>query len=69
MEWHIENRLHWVRDVTFGDDAHRARAGTGPAVTAVLRNTAIEFHRHNGETDIARAARRANRRPHDSSPP
>ncbi|MGW3606509.1 hypothetical protein [Micromonospora sp. NPDC005161] len=65
LEWHIDNRLHWVRDVTFHEDAHRARTGNGPAVAAVLRNTAIGFHRGNGETNIARATRRANRRPHD----
>ncbi|MEU7999188.1 hypothetical protein AB0B83_28255 [Micromonospora sp. NPDC049060] len=35
LEWHIENRLHWIRDVTFHEDAHRARTGNGPAVTAV----------------------------------
>lgn len=64
-EWHIENRLHWVRDVTFAEDAHQARTGNGPAVAAVLRNTAIGYHRSNGETNIARATRRANRRPHD----
>src|SRR4051812_43811062 len=62
MEWHIENRLHWVRDETFGEDAHQARTGNGPAVAAVLRNTAIGYHRSNGEPNIARAARRANRR-------
>ncbi|MFV2012562.1 MULTISPECIES: transposase [unclassified Micromonospora] len=65
LEWHIENRLHWVRDVTFYEDTHRARTGNGPAVTAVLRNTAIGYHRGNGETNIATATRRANRRPHD----
>lgn len=65
LEWHIENRLHWVRDVTLGEDAHRARTGNGPAVAAVLRNTAIGYHRSNGETNIARATRRANRRPDD----
>lgn len=64
-EWHIENRLHWVRDMTFGEDTQRARTGNGPAIAAVLRNTAIGFHRGNGETNIARATRRANRRPHD----
>jgi predicted transposase YbfD/YdcC len=63
--WHIENRLHWIRDVTFGEDAHQARTGNGPAVAAVLRNTAIGYHRGNGETNIARATRRANRRPDD----
>jgi predicted transposase YbfD/YdcC len=64
-EWHIENRLHWIRDVTFTEDAHQARTGNGPAVTAVLRNTAIGYHRSNGEPNIARATRRANRRPND----
>ena len=63
LEWHIENRLHWVRDVTLREDAHQARTGNGPTVAAVLRNTAIGYHRSNGETNIARATRRANRRP------
>ena len=63
--WHIENRLHRVRDVTFGEDAHQATTGNGPAVAAVLRNTAIGYHRSNGEPNIARATRRANRRTHD----
>ena len=64
-EWLIENHVHHVRDVTFGEDLHQARTGTGPAVLATLRNTAIGHHRLNGETNIARALRRANRRPHD----
>jgi predicted transposase YbfD/YdcC len=64
-EWLIENQVHHVRDVTFREDAHRARTGTGPEVIATLRNTAIGYHRSNGETNIARATRRANRRPND----
>lgn len=64
-EWHIENRLHYVRDVTLREDAHQARTGNGPAVFATLRNTSIGYHRSNGETNIARAVRRANRRPTD----
>lgn len=63
-EWLIE-ALHHVRDVTFHEDSHQARTGNGPAVMATLRNTAIGFHRTSGETNIARATRRANRRPHD----
>jgi predicted transposase YbfD/YdcC len=63
-EWLIE-ALHHVRDVTFREDLHQARTGTGPAVIATLRNTAIGFHHTNGDTNIARATRRANRRPHD----
>ncbi|MCS7480464.1 ISAs1 family transposase [Umezawaea endophytica] len=64
-EWLIENQIHHVRDVTFREDSHQARTGTGPAVIATLRNTAIGWHRTNGDTNIARALRRANRRPHD----
>ncbi|WP_375373613.1 ISAs1 family transposase [Micromonospora sp. ATA51] len=64
-EWLIENRVHHVRDVTFREDLHQARTGTGPAVLATLRNTAIGYHHTAGETNIARATRRANRRPHD----
>ena len=64
-EWLIENLVHHVRDVTFREDSHQARTGNGPAVMATLRNTSIGFHRTNGDTNIARAARRANRRPHD----
>lgn len=64
-EWLIENQLHHVRDVTFGEDLHQARTGTGPAVMATLRNTSIGYHRTNGQTNIARATRHANRRSHD----
>ncbi|MFI7542157.1 transposase [Actinoplanes sp. NPDC049599] len=64
-EWLIENLVHYVRDVTFCEDSQQARTGNGPAVMATLRNTAIGFHRTSGDTNIARATRRANRRPHD----
>ena len=63
--WHIENRLHHIRDVTFREDLHQARTGNGPAVIATLRNTAIGWHRTTGATNIARATRQANRRSHD----
>ncbi|WP_018217252.1 ISAs1 family transposase [Salinispora vitiensis] len=57
-EWHIENRLHHVRDVTFREDLHQARTGNRPAVLATLRNTSIGYHRTNGKANIARATRR-----------
>ena len=63
--WHIENRLHHVRDVTFREDLHQARTGNGPAVIATLRNTAIGWHRSTGAINIARATRQADRRSHD----
>jgi predicted transposase YbfD/YdcC len=64
-EWLIENQVHNVRDVTFREDQHQARTGAGPAIMATLRNTAIGWHRINGETNIARANRRADRRSDD----
>jgi predicted transposase YbfD/YdcC len=64
-EWLIENQVHYIRDVTFREDQHQARTGTGPAVMATLRNTAIGWHRINGDTNIARANRRADRRSND----
>jgi predicted transposase YbfD/YdcC len=64
-EWLIENQVHNVRDVTFREDLHQARTGTGPAVMATLRNTAIGWHRINGASNIARANRRADRRSSD----
>jgi predicted transposase YbfD/YdcC len=64
-EWQIENRVHYVRDVTLREDAHQARTGSGPAVFATLRNTSIGYHRVNGATNIAEATREASQRPHD----
>lgn len=39
--WSIENRLHWVRDVTFDEDRCQVRKGHGPQVLACLRNFII----------------------------
>jgi len=43
--WAIENRLHWVRDVTFDEDRCQARKGHGPQVLASLRNLVISLVR------------------------
>lgn len=56
--WTIENRLHWVRDVTFDEDRQQVRSGHAPHVLAALRNTAIGLLRVMGESNIARACRR-----------
>jgi len=56
--WAIENSIHWVRDMTFGEDAHRARTGNAPAVLACIRNLVTTALRLAGAVNIA-AARRA----------
>jgi predicted transposase YbfD/YdcC len=54
--WSIENRLHWVRDVTFDEDRATARSGHAPQVMSALRNLAITL-RLSGATNIAAALR------------
>ena len=63
--WTIENCLHWVRDVTEGEDHSSVRTGHGPQVMAALRNTAINIIRLRGGTNIAAAHREFSYRPAD----
>ena len=55
--WQIENGLHWVRDVTFGEDLSQIRTGSAPQVMATLRNLVISLHRLAGATNIAATLR------------
>lgn len=63
QHWHIENKLHWVRDVTWTEDGSQIRTGNGPQVMAGLRNLVISVLRLAGHTNIARALRHYSRRP------
>jgi predicted transposase YbfD/YdcC len=56
--WSIENKSHWVRDVTFDEDRSQVRCGSIPQVMAALRNTTIGLLRWAGHTNIAAACRR-----------
>ena len=55
--WSIENKIHWVRDVTYDEDRSQIRTGTGPQVMAALRNAAIGALRTAGITNIAAGTR------------
>lgn len=46
--WGIENRLHYVRDVTYREDQARTNAGHAPQALAALRNTALTILRRLG---------------------
>ena len=61
--WSIENGLHWVRDVTFAEDASQLRTGTGPQVMACLRNLAIGAPCRAGPVNLAAALRHHARDP------
>lgn len=55
--WSIENRLHYVRDVTLGEDASQVRTGAAPQALAALRNVVLALLRHAGWTNIAAGLR------------
>lgn len=59
--WTIENKLHYVRDVAYGEDHSQTRTGNAPRAMATLRNLAISALRLAGETNIAQALRRLGR--------
>lgn len=56
--WGIENRVHWVRDVTMDEDRSQVRTGAAPQVMAALRNMTIGLLRMADKPNIAAALRR-----------
>jgi len=58
--WGIENQLHWVLDVTFGEDASRIRTGHSPENFALMRRMAISLL--NQETSTQRSLRQKAKR-------
>lgn len=55
--WEMENRSHWVRDVTYDEDHSQGRCGSIPQVMAALRHTTIGLLRWAGFDHIAKACR------------
>lgn len=56
-QWTIENRVHYVRDVTWGEDAGQAWTGHTAQALAALRNGLLSLLRALGWTNIADALR------------
>ena len=56
--WEIENRLHWVRDETLGEDRCRVRTGSAPQVLAALRNVVVHLLEDVKAASKAAATRR-----------
>jgi predicted transposase YbfD/YdcC len=51
--WTIENGLHYVKDVTLGEDKSTVHADNGPKIMAALRNTVVSLLRRAGFSTIA----------------
>jgi hypothetical protein len=61
QHWHIENRLHWVRDVIYIEDHSRVHTGKAPRNMASLRDLASRGLRYSGWDNIAKGLRRLSR--------
>lgn len=58
-QWSIENKSHYVRDVTFREDSSQVRTGSRPRILATLRNLGMGLIRQAGLTEIAATVRAA----------
>lgn len=62
--WHVENRLHWCKDVLQKEDTGGVRSMSGASVLSVLRGAALSVLRANGVwSPTAARSRLANRVP------
>jgi len=57
QHWGVENRLHWVRDVTLGEDSSQVRTGSRPRILTSLRNLNTGLIRQAGFTKVAATIR------------
>lgn len=55
--WGIENKVHYVRDVTQGEDASRIRTTPLPQIFALARNFSLNLYRDNMFKNMAQAQR------------
>jgi hypothetical protein len=60
--WSIENRSHWVRDVTYDEDRSQVRSGRAPRMMAILRNLATSIIRILGFRYVPQGLRHFGRR-------
>jgi predicted transposase YbfD/YdcC len=63
QHWTIENKVHYVRDDTMGEDRGQIHSGQAAQVLAALRNALITLLRYRGWTSIAAALRYYGRSP------
>lgn len=63
--WGIE-AVHWIRDVTWGEDHQHAYTGSGVHTLATFRNVALTILRLRGVTQIRRTLQHLHRNPADA---
>lgn len=58
QHWHIENRLHWVKDVVLKEDTAPLCDGHAPVNFAIVRTIAMNLLRHHGFASITKGIRK-----------
>lgn len=53
--WHIENRLHWVKDVMLNEDRNRISGGEAAENLSLLKTLALTLYRINGISSFKHA--------------
>jgi predicted transposase YbfD/YdcC len=66
QHWGIENRLHYVRDETLGEDRCRIRKGNATQVLAAIRNSCVHLLEGVKTSSKAAATRRRAAHPEEA---
>ena len=61
--WHLENRVHWRRDVTLGEDACQVKHGQAAQVLVTLNNVVLMLMDHLGVENVGAQMREFAARP------
>lgn len=57
--WGVENKVHYCRDVTLGEDKSRIRTEPLPQIWSIARNLALNLYRDAGFNNMAQAKRKS----------
>lgn len=57
--WGVENKVHYGKDVTLGEDKSRIRTEPLPQIWSVARNLALNLYREAGFNNMAQAKRKS----------
>lgn len=55
--WHVENRLHWVKDMVMGEDRMPVCDGHALSNFAIVRSIGVNLFRANGFDSITKGIR------------
>ena len=57
--WGVENKVHYCKDVTLGEDRSRIRTEPLPQIWSIARNLTLNLYREAGFNNMAQAKRKS----------